>query len=160
LRKFLPPYYRECQKWELVFSLVDHGSSITTLLNKCSETHLTGSFLLAILDTNGYIYGAYLSEAIHVSKRFYGSGECFLWKLNNDKKEIEYYRGSVENNYHIITEKSYIAFGGGNGDFGLYISNDLLNGYTSHSPTYNNPPLTPNGKFECLNIEIWGFDFT
>jgi len=160
LRKILPPYYRECQKWELVFSVVDHGSTITTLLNKCEETELSGSFLLAILDTNGYIYGAYLSEGIHVCKRFYGSGECFLWKLDNEKKELEYYRGSVENQYHIVTDKSFIAFGGGNGDFGLYISSDLLNGYTTNCPTYNNPPLTPSGSFECLNIEIWGFNFT
>ncbi|KAL6602311.1 TLD-domain-containing protein [Neocallimastix sp. 'constans'] len=146
LRKILPPYYRECHKWELVFSVIDHGSSINTLLLKCQETHLNGSMILGILDNEGGIYGAYLSEIIHVSERFYGSGECFLWKLNNEKKEIEYYRGSVENQYNIVTEKSFIAFGGGNGEFGLYISSDLLNGYTTYCPTYKNPPLTPNGS--------------
>jgi len=160
LRNVLPPYYRECQKWKLVYSVIDHGSSITTLLNMCEETTLTGSFLLGILDTEGYVYGAFLSENIHTYDRFYGSGECFLWKFNNETREIDYYRGSVENLYHIATEKTFIAFGGGNGDFGLYISGDLLNGYTTYCPTYNNPPLTPNGKFECLNIELWGFDFS
>ncbi|ORX82388.1 TLD-domain-containing protein, partial [Anaeromyces robustus] len=159
LRKVLPPYYRECQTWELVYSIIDHGASLSTLLLNCSETYLTGSFILAILDSDGYIFGAYLSEIIHVSQRFYGSGECFLWRLNNEKKEIEYYRGSIENQYHIVTEKSFIAFGGGNGEFGLYISNDLLNGYTTPCPTYHNPPLTPKCKFECVNIEIWGFNF-
>jgi len=55
LRNVLPPYYRECQKWKLVYSVIDHGSSITTLLNMCEETTLTGSFLLGILDTEGYV---------------------------------------------------------------------------------------------------------
>jgi len=55
LRDILPPYYRECQKWSLVYSVIDHGSSITTLLNMCEETTLTGSFLLGILDTEGYV---------------------------------------------------------------------------------------------------------
>jgi len=160
LRKVLPPYYRECHTWELVYNIIDYGSSISTLLTNCEETHLNGSFLLAILDTEGRIYGAYLSEILHVSKTFYGSGECFLWRLNDENKEIEYFRGSFENQYHIVTDKSFIAFGGGNGDFGLYISSDLLNGYTSFCPTYNNPPLTPSCKFECVNIELWGFNFS
>lgn len=160
LRKILPPYYRECHTWELVYNIIDYGSSISTLLTNCEETHLNGSFLLAILDTEGRIYGAYLSEILHVSKTFYGSGECFLWRLDDENKEIEYFRGSSENQYHIVTDRSFIAFGGGNGDFGLYISSDLLNGYTAYCPTYNNPPLTPSCKFECVNIELWGFNFS
>lgn len=158
LRGYLPAIYKECFNWELVYSLIEHGASINTLIKNCEETELTGAFIFAVLDTEGNIFGAYLSEIIHKQEGYYGSGECFLWKLEKNG-QIECYRSTIENHYYILTHNSFIAFGGGKGNFGLYISSDMLNGHSSSCLTYNNQPLSNKENFECLNIELWGFQF-
>ena len=35
--------------------------------------------ILTIKDLDGWVFGAYLSDPLHTSKTFYGSGESFLF---------------------------------------------------------------------------------
>lgn len=45
------------------------------------------------------------------------------------------------------------------GRVGLWIHHDLMHGHTETCPTFDNEPLAAQPDFECLGIEIWGFDF-
>ena len=49
---------------------------------------------MCIMDTEDNIFGALISSPIVISKTFYGTGECFLFKA---KPEFEVYKWSQEN---------------------------------------------------------------
>jgi hypothetical protein len=63
------------------------------------------------------------------------------------------------NDYFIYGNHDFLAMGGGQGRFGLWLHSDLTHGYTQHCPTFNNPILTPGNAFECVALEIWNFQF-
>jgi len=81
LRFHLPRRYRDYASWELIYSLSDHGSSFITLYDKIVDK---GPLIMVIKDTQDQVFGAYIPESVHVSTRFYGSGECFLWTTKED----------------------------------------------------------------------------
>jgi len=72
IRPHLPLYQRESVKWVLRYSTAQHGISLNTLYQKVEGA---GPLLLAIRDTDNNIFGAYVSEAFHVRKGFYGTRE-------------------------------------------------------------------------------------
>jgi hypothetical protein len=112
------------------------------------------------------------------NKGYFGSGEAFLWKMKGDRKtlcksvidqarlesDIEVYAWTGDNYMTQLCTHEMIALGGGSssgkeGAFGLVIESDLLNGYSSHSSTFGNSPLSNEGKdgssFEIVNLEVW-----
>ncbi len=80
------------------------------------------------------------------------------------ESDIEIYAWTGANYLTQLCTNEMIALGGGSspgkeGTFGLVIKSDLLNGYSSHSQTFGNPPLcneSENGSsFEIVNLEVW-----
>uniref|UniRef100_A0A183A1G9 Oxidation resistance protein 1 n=1 Tax=Echinostoma caproni TaxID=27848 RepID=A0A183A1G9_9TREM len=63
----------------LIYKTDQDGYSLNTLYRK--SQHTQGGVLLVIRDTMGTVFGAILSEGIHCSKHFYGTGETcvFQW---------------------------------------------------------------------------------
>ncbi len=64
----------------LVFSTAKDGFSLNTLYRKTAD--VLGTNLLLIRDYTGSVFGALLSERMHSSQHFYGTGEScvFHWK--------------------------------------------------------------------------------
>ncbi|KAI5985749.1 hypothetical protein EDD15DRAFT_2301126 [Pisolithus albus] len=69
----------------------------------------------------------------------------------------------------VLCGPDFIAFGGGDGHYGLYIDSTLLDGSSAPCPTFDNPvlcaqPLSQMGAskgktdvpFECVGLEVWG----
>jgi len=172
LRFHLPRRYRDHPTWELIYSLSDHGYSFLTVYDKIADK---GPLLLVIKDTQDQVFGAYLSESVRVSNRFYGSGECFLWRKGDNQRPFKVYEWSGLNELNMLTSRDTIAFGGGKqGRFGLSLDQDMEGGTTAYCDTFRNDPLTisskvdrfkpqtlptyyetPNITFECVNIEFW-----
>lgn len=74
LRSHLPALPRLAKSWSLLYSLNQHGVSLQTFYAKC-DVRLSGT-LIAIQDSEDTIFGAWMSEPIHVSPgAYYGSGE-------------------------------------------------------------------------------------
>lgn len=84
IRLLVPPRLQLAETWQLVYSLEEDGVSLATLYNKCGAGSLPkrSSFVLAVRDAAGGIFGAYLTDAPHPSASFYGTGECFLWRAS------------------------------------------------------------------------------
>ena len=38
------------------------------------------AMVLAVSDTDGNVFGAFINEPLHKSSHYYGNGQCFLWK--------------------------------------------------------------------------------
>lgn len=72
--------------------------------------------VLAVMDDDGCIFGAYCTEFFHIDCHYYGNGQTFLWKYEVDENkdgQLKIFRATGGNHYYIISEKSYLAFGGG-----------------------------------------------
>ncbi|KAF2731089.1 TLD-domain-containing protein [Polyplosphaeria fusca] len=83
IRLLFPPRLQLVDEWELTYSLEQNGVSLATLYEKVDEYRgKRGGFVLAVRDSSGGVFGAYLSDAPHPSKHFYGNGECFLWRAH------------------------------------------------------------------------------
>ncbi|KAM3517401.1 hypothetical protein NHJ13051_009023 [Beauveria bassiana] len=83
IRNLVPERLRIVEDWNLVYSLEQDGSSLSTLYQKCRayEGRRVG-FVLVVQDQEGGTFGAYLSEHPHPSPSYFGNGECFLWRAS------------------------------------------------------------------------------
>ncbi|CAN8105004.1 unnamed protein product [Discula destructiva] len=83
IRIMVPERQRIDDEWNLVYSLDQDGASLSTLYKACSA-HVgeRASFVLAVRDSDGGLFGAYLSEAPHPRPHYFGNGECFLWRAS------------------------------------------------------------------------------
>jgi len=160
IRAYLPALARLPRSWTLLYSLDQHGISLSTLYTRC-QNH-PGGALLAIRDAGDTVFGAWVGDGLHPSKgAYYGGGESFLWKMYGE--ELKVYKWAGKNDYVALCEPDYISFGGGDGHYGLYLDDTLLDGSSARSITFGNEPLCSKGPrkgenvaFECVGLEIWG----
>ncbi|KAI9743338.1 MAG: oxidation resistance protein 1 [Claussenomyces sp. TS43310] len=83
IRLLVPPRLQLCEEWNLVYSLEQDGVSLGTLYKKCDGLRgFRNGFVLVVKDGDGGLFGAYLTEAPHVSPHYFGTGECFLWRAS------------------------------------------------------------------------------
>ncbi|KAG6889446.1 hypothetical protein C0992_005166 [Termitomyces sp. T32_za158] len=170
IRPHLPALARLPRKWTLIYSLDQHGISLNTLYDRC-EAHMqvkpgtagpAGVFLV-IKDAGDALFGAWMGkEGVHPSrgKGYYGSGESFLWKYVG--REVRIFKWTGRNDYVALCEPEYISFGGGDGNYGLYLDESLFKGSSAACPTFANEPLCSAGTknagvvaFECVGLEVW-----
>ncbi|ORX86268.1 TLD-domain-containing protein [Anaeromyces robustus] len=158
IRTKIPTLYKEAIKWKLLYSIDQHGLSLKTLYSNIKHA---GPCVMAITTENDEVFGAFTSEPFDptVSKNYYGSGLSFIWKLN-EQGNIDFYQAINSNQYYMLADKHFIAMGGGNGKFGFYLNENLIDGYISPCMTYNyDRDITESENFECYGLEIWGFEF-
>ncbi|CAO3610544.1 unnamed protein product [Mucor hiemalis] len=155
LKAQLPRRYRLAPEMNLLYSLDQHGISLSSLYRLVKNTK--GPIVLVIKDGDDNIFGAFLNETLKAGPRYYGTGECFLWKWNAAESKIKAYQWTGKNEYMILSEPDFIAIGGGEGVFGLWINSELEKGYSQPCPTFDNERLTPHPEFQCIELEVWGF---
>ncbi|KAG0173419.1 oxidation resistance protein 1 [Apophysomyces sp. BC1015] len=159
-RPYLPRRYRLAPQWQLLYSLDQHGISLSTLYNLVQSN--IGPCMLAIRDADDQVFGAFLNETLKSGTSYYGTGECFLWKLARPSPTktgpaIKVFPWTGINEYMILSASDFIAIGGGDGKFGLWLNSDLERGHSEKCPTFDNEALSPQPEFACMELEIWGF---
>ncbi|RUO96843.1 TLD-domain-containing protein [Jimgerdemannia flammicorona] len=158
IRRNLPRRYRLAQNWNLLYSLDQHGSSISTLYHRIKGK---GPLVLAIKDDDDGIFGAFVNEPFRPNPSYYGTGECFLWKaLLSDRPEdaqVRVYPWTGRNDYILLCDSGFIGIGGGDGKFGLWLHSDLERGHSERCVTFDNELLSSSSEFECVQLEVWGF---
>ncbi|KAI9205376.1 TLD-domain-containing protein [Polychytrium aggregatum] len=162
IQPFLPPLPQQARQWKLLYNLQDDGASLTTLFSSGENPDEGPPYpiLLVIQDDDGGVFGAFSNVPLKRVKRgYYGNGACFLWRYNHAVDTMSLYLSTGLNEYYILSESgANIAFGGGNGKFGLWLDEDLYRGHSSSCPTYNNEPLAQHPDFYCHNVEVWTFE--
>ncbi|KAL0568957.1 oxidation resistance protein 1 [Marasmius crinis-equi] len=174
IRTYLPALSRLSKSWNLIYSLDQHGISLNTLYAEteaASGVRVSASgfatrtgALVIVKDSDGMLFGVYLGDGLHKGKGYYGSGESFLWKYEESKNVLDVYKWTGKNEYVALCEGEYLSFGGGDGTYGLYIDESLLEGSSAHCPTFENPPLCSStgpkkGRtvaFDSVGLEVWG----
>ncbi|XP_063055021.1 oxidation resistance protein 1a isoform X2 [Engraulis encrasicolus] len=139
--------------WTLAYSTSKHGMSIKTLYRVMQGQDTP--VLLVIKDSDGQVFGALASEPFKVSEGFYGTGETFLFTFY---PEFEAYKWTGDNLFFIKGDMDSLAFGGGSGEFGLWLDGDLYHGRSHSCKTFGNPMLSKKEDFVVQDIEIWAFE--
>ncbi|XP_018618475.1 oxidation resistance protein 1a isoform X1 [Scleropages formosus] len=139
--------------WTLAFGTAKHGMSIKTLYRAMQGQDTP--VLLVIKDSDGQVFGALASEPFKVSDGFYGTGETFLFTFCPD---FEVFRWTGDNMFFIKGDMDSLAFGGGGGEFGLWLDGDLYHGRSHSCKTFGNPMLSKKEDFYVQDIEIWSFE--
>ncbi|XP_062488363.1 nuclear receptor coactivator 7 isoform X4 [Pezoporus occidentalis] len=139
--------------WRLVYSTLEHGTSLKTLYRKSSS--LDSPVLLVIKDMDNQIFGAYATQPFRFSDHYYGTGETFLYTFS---PHFKVFRWSGENTYFINGDTSSLELGGGGGRFGLWLDADLYHGRSNSCSTFNNDILSKKEDFIIQDIEVWTFE--
>ncbi|XP_036411355.1 oxidation resistance protein 1-like isoform X2 [Megalops cyprinoides] len=139
--------------WNLAFSTSKHGMSLKTLYRTMQGQDTP--VLLVIKDSDGQVFGALASEPFKVSDGFYGTGETFLFTFCPD---FEVFKWTGDNMFFIKGDMDSLAFGGGGGEFGLWLDGDLYHGRSHSCKTFGNPMLSKKEDFFVQDIEIWSFE--
>lgn len=76
IRPSLPPRIRISTKWNLLYSLDQHGISIGTMYErmKVGLRGSSGGVVLVVKDGRGSVFGAYVNEALKEGASYYGDG--------------------------------------------------------------------------------------
>ncbi|OCT77084.1 oxidation resistance protein 1 isoform X2 [Xenopus laevis] len=152
LTKHLPPRTIG-YPWTLVYSTAKHGMSLKTLYRLMLG--LDTPVLLVIKDSDSQIFGALASEPFKVSDCFYGTGETFLFTFCPD---FEVFKWTGDNMFFIKGDMDSLAFGGGGGEFALWLDGDLYHGRSHTCKTFGNSILSKKEDFIVQDIEIWAFE--
>ncbi|XP_064010211.1 oxidation resistance protein 1 isoform X3 [Pogoniulus pusillus] len=152
LTKSLPPRTIG-YPWTLVYSTAKHGMSLKTLYR--TMLGLDTPVLLVIKDSDGQVFGALASEPFKVSDGFYGTGETFLFTFS---PEFEVFKWTGDNMFFIKGDMDSLAFGGGGGEFALWLDGDLYHGRSHSCKTFGNHTLSKREDFIIQDIEIWAFE--
>ncbi|XP_075743343.1 nuclear receptor coactivator 7 isoform X3 [Rhipicephalus microplus] len=146
------PARAESYSWALVYSTLKHGFSLKTLYREMLKTE--SPILLTVLDTEGAVFGVLTSCSLRMCEHFYGTGESFLFTFH---PEFKLYKWTGENVYFIKGNADFLAFGAGDGQFGLWLDGDLFHGRSRRCKTYDNDVLSTKEDFVVKAIEAWGF---
>eukprot|EP00079_Xenopus_tropicalis_P026009 XP_012819677.1 PREDICTED: oxidation resistance protein 1 isoform X2 [Xenopus tropicalis] len=152
LTKHLPPRTIG-YPWTLVYSTAKHGMSLKTLYR--TMLGLDTPVLLVIKDSDAQIFGALASEPFKISDCFYGTGETFLFTFCPD---FEVFKWTGDNMFFIKGDMDSLAFGGGGGEFALWLDGDLYHGRSHTCKTFGNCILSKKEDFIVQDIEIWAFE--
>ncbi|KAK3131991.1 hypothetical protein QOZ80_6AG0514290 [Eleusine coracana subsp. coracana] len=148
------PVLVQGKSWMLVYSTWRHGISLSTLYRR--SMLCAGPSLLVVGDRRGAVFGGLVMAPLQpiIKKKYQGTNDCFVF-TNVDGCPV-ICRPTGANNYFTFCAPEYLAMGGG-GHFALYLDEDLLNGSSSTSETFNNPCLSHTEDFKVKDVELWGF---
>jgi hypothetical protein len=166
IRELLPARLRLYDQWTLLYNLEQHGASLSTLYDHSRpKTDRRHGYVLIVRDMDGQVFGAYSNEHFHPTtegRRFYGNGECFLWKSQVVGEEatlrFQAFPHTGMNDFDVYCTNRFLSMGGGDGHYGLWLDDNLDHGVSNRCLTYGNEPLSASrddGKFKIQSIEVW-----
>lgn len=89
------------------------------------------------------------------------NNQCNISNNNNsivmDPFVFNRFTWTGDNMYFIKGNTDSLAFGAGDGNFGLWLDEDLYHGSTHNCKTFNNKPLTNHQDFVVCILECWCF---
>ncbi|XP_060750253.1 TLD domain-containing protein 2-like [Tachysurus vachellii] len=144
-----PARLRLCE-WMLAYRTQSHGSSLRTLYRTTNQ--LDTCMIVLVKDTYGQVFGAVCSAPLRVSSTYYGTGQTFLFSFS---PHLQVYKWTGLNSYFIKGSVDSLLFGGGLGQFGLWLHSDLVRGRSQRCETFNNDVLSSEEDFIISELEVW-----
>jgi hypothetical protein len=149
IRQTLPKRFLH-RNWEMLWQLSTDGCSFASMYGKL---HKIEPAVLILKTDSDEILGAYLSQGLKNSKRYYGSGETFVFGFSPQFKSY-HWQGAATNALFISSSTDGIAIGGG-GTVAIWIGVDMLQGHSEPCSTFGSKPLTTRPNFRIIDLEVW-----
>ncbi|XP_076470954.1 MTOR-associated protein MEAK7-like [Babylonia areolata] len=146
------------EEWRLLFSNGLHGDSFTQLV-KILEGK--GPTLLVLQDRQGHVFGGFASQPWNVNAKFYGDGQCYLFRLRPNYGVFSssgYNSNFMYLNMNMQTLPNGLGMGGQLDYFGLWVADTFNRGHSKAQPrctTYGSPQLSKSPEFEVDILEVW-----
>ncbi|CAK7904506.1 oxidation resistance protein 1 [[Candida] anglica] len=182
-----PDYQRNLkrkQKQESGFADSVVSSMVITTSNSSYSNKRPHGYIMIIKDETNAKFGCFLNENLKPMehKRYYGNGECFLWKVETfDPRTLSHHDEKLEdeestpistqtrfkafmytgiNDNLIYSDSSFIAIGSSDGQNGLWIDKSLYKGVSCPCDTFGNEILNGQhsgkiGRFKIMGLEVW-----
>eukprot|EP00485_Elphidium_margaritaceum_P009208 CAMPEP_0202691512 /NCGR_PEP_ID=MMETSP1385-20130828/6211_1 /ASSEMBLY_ACC=CAM_ASM_000861 /TAXON_ID=933848 /ORGANISM="Elphidium margaritaceum" /LENGTH=246 /DNA_ID=CAMNT_0049346933 /DNA_START=132 /DNA_END=868 /DNA_ORIENTATION=+ len=141
------PQRYQCMKWKCFYSLLKDGCSMQTFYDRTMEQDIN---VLIVQDAQNNIFGAYVDAKLKAKhpQRYDGSNECFVYKFTFDIQNrtysiFEYHAPACPAKakpYFVQSDDEGITIGAGECP-AIYIQNNLLEGSSTESQTFNSEPL-------------------
>lgn len=150
----VPARFRQA-RWTLLYSTGRDGISLQTMMRNAARKAPT---VLVVRDFDKHVFGAYCSEAWRLDKRFFGTGESFVFQLE-PRAAVWYWwwrrMAKEPNDYFQWGSADHIAVGGAGG-YALWLDADLHSGLSRNSTTFGNDSLAGAEEFKAGLVELWG----
>ena len=153
----LPPTRRHAT-WRLLYATHTHGFSLGSLYRAASKV---APVALVVQDCGGAIFGAYITEPLQISTRYYGTGETFVFRLTNDNDDSAYSwagrhrdAGIATNDLFVYGAADALTIGGG-GRPALWLDGDLNCGASGDCETFASPSLSSSPEFQVKDVELY-----
>lgn len=135
-------------------------------------------YVMIIQDEKKNKFGCYINEHPRATdhKRYYGNGECFLWKCEwydegklhgesskpHHKERFKAFMYTGINDNLIYSNHDFISVGSSHGQNGLWLDKSLYLGVSYPCETFGNEILNEHentghkfGKFKIMSLEVW-----
>jgi hypothetical protein len=146
------PERLKLKEWRVVYSLRRDGASYRTLLNRCRDRR---EIILLIKPSSCRVIGGFVSGEMHIQQYYSGNADTFVFSVDN--RGIEVYRWTGANRFFLYCSENGFGIGGGS-NYAIHVDERLRMCSTGYCETFGNPALVNQDVFECLDIEVWGFD--
>lgn len=113
--------------------------------------------MLVILDFYGNTFGAYVPVTLELKPGYFGTGETFLFRLENHQTVLRAKFPTMDNLFFLHCSSEGIGFGS-DPHFGLFVNSELDSGSTYTCKTFDNQPLSTQEEFGIKRIELWAID--
>ena len=137
-----------------VYSSSIDGLSLRTLFRKTSCSCERTPLFFIILNEFKELFGVFLDTNISVNKDYIGDSNSFAFNLEPFE---EVYKSTGLNCMYAFINNDLIQFGGGRDGPALAVNQNLLNGFSYSSSTFNNKILGRN-HFNVIAVEVLALD--
>jgi hypothetical protein len=142
------PFTKQGDLFWLKYSMVRDGSSMQTLLNKTRGSEYT---IFAIETMEGEVFGAFTAQPWHVTWKYFGTPESFLWRLQSPRTEKPQTRAEKA---MLESDLEVFPYAGNNRNIQLCNSNRLALG--GGSPD-DSDSVCNNDDLSHIKLTEWGF---
>lgn len=176
---------RKSQQDQGFAELVVSGMIVSSATVKSSRSRgrRHHGYVMVIVDDQHNKFGCFLNEHPKPSnsKRYYGNGDCFLWKCEkytpheflasgdslppsdceSKSERLKAFMSTGLNSNFIYSNSDFISIGASDGNNGLWIDRSLENGVSCKCDTFGNEVLCEPGlhskyaKFKIMGLEVW-----
>lgn len=152
------PECHSTKTWSLKYSLRRDGACLESMMMLCcphDNSRLYSPCIVLVEDSWGYVFGGFISPGMQNNGAYYGNGESFVFSF---LPEARVYNWTTRNELFVCSNTQSFGMGGGGGGFAFQLDDEMNDGTSNASDTFDNPMLSSNEFFKCLNVEIWSLD--
>jgi TLD len=148
------PGRKKLCNWNLLYCSEAHGFSLQTMYRAGASSHYS---VLLVEDFSGFVFGAYCTDALKVSPRYQGNGECFVFQVRPNRVKYDWHQlqGGARNDFYMMVSPDSLGFGG-EPHFAIWLDSDLLYGNSGLCHTFSSPMLSGTEDFKVKSVELWG----